>query len=66
MPGQTCQKQDLIRPSTGNVDRSNVYVPDTLGEGPGSLWDASGKPSEPPGVITGGVRLGIHSALYAK
>ena len=40
-----------------------MLVPDTLGEGPGSLWDASGKPPEPPGVVAGGVGLGIHSAL---
>ena len=39
------------------------YVTDTLGEGPGILWEVSGKPPEPPGVIAGGDRLGSHSAL---
>ena len=39
------------------------YITDTLGEGPGSLWEASELPPEPPGVIAGGVCLGSHSAL---
>ena len=39
------------------------YVTDTLGKGPGSLWEASGMPPQPPGEQAGGVRLGIHSAV---
>ena len=41
------------------------YVTDTLGKGPGSLWEASGMPPQPPGEQAGGVRLGIHSAVYS-
>ena len=40
------------------------YVTDTLGEGQGSLWEASGKPQEPPGVIASGVRQGPNSAVH--
>ena len=39
------------------------YVTDTLGKGPGSLWEASGMPPQPPGEQAGGVRLGSFSAL---
>ena len=40
------------------------YVTDTLGKGPGSLWEASGMPPQPPGEQAGGVRLGSFSAVY--
>ena len=39
------------------------YTLYTLGEGPGSLWEASGLPPKLPGVIAGGVRLVSFSAL---
>ena len=39
------------------------YVLYALGEGPGNLWEASGLPPQPPGVIAGGVRLVSFSAL---
>ena len=39
------------------------YVTDTLGKGPGSLWEASGMPPQPPGEQAGGVRLGSFSAV---
>ena len=39
------------------------YVTDTLGKGPGSHWEASGMPPQPPGEQAGGVRLGSFSAL---
>ena len=41
------------------------YVLYTLGEGPGNLWEASGLPPQPPGVIAGGVRLVSLSAVYS-
>ena len=40
------------------------YVTDTLGKGPGSLWEASGMPPQPPGEQAGGVRLGSFSAMW--
>ena len=40
------------------------YVTDTLGKGPGSLWEASGMPPQPPGEQAGGVRLGSFSAVF--
>ena len=39
------------------------YVLYAHGEGPGSLWEASGLPPQPPGVIAGGVRLVSLSAV---
>ena len=42
------------------------YVTDTLGKGPGSLWEASGMPPQPPGEQAGGVRLGSFSALVRE
>ena len=39
------------------------YVLYALGEGLGNLWEASGLPPQPPGVIAGGVRLVSLSAL---
>ena len=39
------------------------YVLYALGEGLGNLWEASGLPPQPPGVIAGGVRLVSFSAL---
>ena len=42
------------------------YVLYTLGEGPGNLWEASGLPPQPPGVIAGGVRLVSFSALLPQ
>ena len=39
------------------------YVLYALGEGPGNLWEASGLPPQPPGVIAGGVRLVSFSAV---
>ena len=42
------------------------YVLYALGEGPGNLWEASGLPPQPPGVIAGGVRLVSFSAVVIK
>ena len=42
------------------------YVTDTLGKGPGSLWEASGMPPQPPGEQAGGVRLGSFSAVLRQ
>ena len=39
------------------------YVLYALGEGLGNLWEASGLPPQPPGVIAGGVRLVSLSAV---
>ena len=39
------------------------YVLYALGEGLGNLWEASGLPPQPPGVIAGGVRLVSFSAV---
>ena len=42
------------------------YDTDTLGKGPGSLWEASGMPPQPPGEQAGGVRLGSFSAVLGS
>ena len=43
-----------VRPGSDNskmpfLNKPNVYFQDILGEGPGNLWDPSGRPPEPPG-----------------